>query len=67
MIKKKLTALGLALAMTVGLVQGVFAAEPKSEESIEDRMQAEIQVRTEEMYDLAYGPIIKVILPIHLS
>ncbi len=53
MIKKKLTALGLALAMTVGLVQGVFAAEPKSEESIEDRIQA----RTEEMYDLVYGQL----------
>ena len=29
MIKKKLTALALALAMTVGLTQGAFAAEPE--------------------------------------
>ena len=35
-MKKKLTALALALAMAVGLTQGAFAAEPKSEETIEE-------------------------------
>ena len=52
MTKKKLTALVLALAMTVGLTQGAFAAEPG--EITEEQIQAEIQARTEEVYDLVY-------------
>ena len=49
-MKKKMTALVLALAMMLSLTQGAFAAEP--EEITEEQIQAEIQARTEEVYNL---------------
>lgn len=54
-MKKKMTALVLALAMMLSLTQGAFAAEP--EEITEEQIQAEIQARTEEVYNLVYAQL----------